>query len=195
MLEKMKHWPSYTTPNEKPYALRHVQLLEITLQFCNQKRTAVQAGGSIGYWPARLADDFERVITFEPEAEMYQCLKKNLAHRKNVEVRPEALGVATQKYGIQRSGFGSHFLTPGTEIDLIRLDDLNLTGVDLIQLDIEGHESQALEGAEETVDRCRPIIQVEILHPERQHSVLGFFETHRYKLIHTFPRDYVFAPK
>lgn len=194
-MKEMKHWPSYTTPNEKPYALNHVKMLEVTLDFCKQFRTAVQAGGSIGYWPARMAEKFERVITFEPEKEMFKCLKKNLAGYENVEVRNEALDVENRKCGLERSGFGSHYILPGDDITAVRLDDLAIKDVDLIQLDIEGYECNALEGAEQTVDLYRPIIQVECNHPERSHGLWNFFETHRYKLIHTFTRDYVFAPK
>lgn len=194
-MRDMKHWPSYTKSNEKAYTLKHVQMLEITLTFCNQRRTAVQAGGSIGYWPARLAKDFDRVITFEPETEILGCLKKNLASFKNVEVRGEALGAEKRKCSIQVSGFGSHFILPGKNIEMVRLDDLDIRDVDLIQLDVEGYEANALEGGELLVDRYRPIIQVEILKPEISHGLLNFFESHRYKLVHQFTRDYIYAPK
>lgn len=191
----MKHWPSYTKPNEKAYTRKHVAMLETTLGYCNQFRLAIQAGGSIGYWPARMAEVFERVITFEPEHEMFECLVKNLAKFKNVEVHKEALGGENRKVDLQLSGFGSHFIIEGEVIDMIRLDNLNLVGVDLIQLDIEGFEFEALEGAQEIVDRCRPIIQVEILKTETAFALNEFFGRHRYKQVHQFARDYVFAPK
>lgn len=191
---EMKYWPDYTTPNEKSYTLKHVKMLEVTLDFCKQFRTAVQAGGSIGYWPRRMAEVFKRVITFEPEPTMNWCLTHNLAKYKNVEVRNEALGPYHGKVGIQLSGFGSHYITSGNNITMIPLDQLCLDDVDLIQLDVEGYESQALEGSTATVNRCRPIIQVEILKPEVAYSLETFFEQHRYKQIHKFPRDYVYAP-
>lgn len=195
-MRKMKYWPSYTKPNEKVYVLKHVQMLEVTLTFCNQRRTAIQAGGSIGYWPARLAEAFEKVITFEPEVEILGCLRKNLATFKNVEVRGEALGVEKRKCSIQISSFGSHFIVPGgTNVEMVRLDDLDIRDVDFIQLDVEGYEANALEGANQLVDRYRPIIQVEILKPEISHGLLCFFEQHRYKLVHQFTRDYIYAPK
>lgn len=195
-MRELKHWPSYTKKKtEKAYAINHVKLLDVTLGFCNQFRTAVQAGGSVGYWPMRMAEKFERVITFEPEKEVLGCLRKNLAGCGNIEVRGEALGVEHRKVDVAIIGFGSHRILPGDDVDMIRLDSLSLTGVDLIQFDIEGSEANALDGAEETVDRCRPVIQVEILNPEKGFDVWGFFERHRYKLRHSFTRDYVFTPQ
>lgn len=194
-MREMKYWPNYTTPNEKPYTLRHVQMLETTLEFCKSFRTAVQAGGSIGYWPQRMGEVFERVTTFEPEPTMNWCLVHNLAHQRNIDVRPEALGSERKKCGIQLSGFGSHFITSGDSVDMIRLDDLELFDVDLIQLDVEGYEEEVLRGAQETVKKYRPIIQVEILKPESSQDLFDFFLFNDYKQVHKFARDYVFAPK
>lgn len=190
----MKHWPSYTTPNEKVYTLKHVRVLEPALELCQWKRTAVQAGGSIGYFPLRMARDFERVITFEPEPLIRECLEKNLADFANVEVRPEALGGVASTCSIERRGFGSHFVTTGSSVDMITVDSLELKDVDLIQLDIEGYEICALRGAEETIDRSQPIIQVEILDRSDGDEVHGFFKRMGYGLAKTIGRDYVFAP-
>lgn len=192
-MHEMRYWPNYTKPNEKSYTLKHVQMLETTLEFCKSYRTAVQAGGSIGYWPQRMGEVFERVITFEPEPTMNWCLTRNLAHQTNVEVRSEALGSEQKKCGIQLSGFGSHFITPGDSIDMIRLDDLHPFDVDLIQLDVEGYEEEVLRGAEKTIKKYRPIIQVEILKPDASQDLFDFLSCRHYKQVHKFLRDYVFA--
>lgn len=191
----MKYWPSYTTPNEKTYTLKHVRVLEPALALCQWKRTAVQAGGSIGYFPLRMARDFDRVITFEPESLIRECLAKNLADFPNVEVRPEALGGVDSTCAIERRGFGSHFVIPGSSVDMITLDSLELKDVDLIQLDIEGYEICALRGAEETIDRCQPIIQVEILERSDGDEVRAFFKRMGYFLTQSTGRDYVFRPR
>src|SRR5688572_17200047 len=101
---EMNHWPEYTTPNEKSYTLKHVRLLEETLSLCKNLRTAVQAGGSIGYWPRRMADRFRRVITFEPEPLIRECLIKNLIDYPNVEIRGEALGYKIKRCSLERRG-------------------------------------------------------------------------------------------
>jgi hypothetical protein len=42
-----------------------------------------------------------------------------------------------------------------------RLDDFAFDEVDFIKVDVEGFELQVLEGARETLARCRPIVIVE----------------------------------
>jgi FkbM family methyltransferase len=43
------------------------------------------------------------------------------------------------------------------------LDSLNIQKMDIVKIDVEGHELEVLEGAKETIKRCKPIfIQIEI---------------------------------
>jgi len=64
--------------------------------------------------------------------------------------------------GIDRKSLGSHKVTSGLTVLMTSVDALNLTDLDLLQLDIEGYEWHALMGARETIARCRPVIQVEL---------------------------------
>jgi hypothetical protein len=41
------------------------------------------------------------------------------------------------------------------------LDEYKLRRLDFIKLDIEGMELEALEGASQTIERCRPIMLIE----------------------------------
>ena len=43
-----------------------------------------------------------------------------------------------------------------------RLDSLDLGDVGFIKIDVEGFEAQVIDGARETIARCRPVMQVEI---------------------------------
>lgn len=196
---EMEHWPSYTTPNERDYTLKHVKLLEQTIGICKRFRTAVQAGGSIGYWPRRMAESFKRVITFEPEPLIYDCLARNLAALPNITKMRAALGEKPGRCGIERLSFGSHFVTAGDTTDIVPLDALQILDLDLLQLDIEGYEVFALRGAARTIERCRPVIQVEILGrvelAERDKAVLAFLADHGYRQVRQMARDYVFVPE
>lgn len=142
------------------HAFRHVQSLEWTLKRCKQRRTAVQAGGNIGLWPRRMAEWFTRVITFEPDAISRACLQQNVP--PSVEVRDEALGERVSACDLSRKSLGSHRVQEGTALPMIALDVLQLVDVDLLQLDVEGYEWHALQGARETIARCHPLIQVEL---------------------------------
>ena len=47
------------------------------------------------------------------------------------------------------------------------IDDLNLPGCDLIQLDLEGYEFYALQGGIETIKKHKPVIVIETVWSER----------------------------
>ncbi len=142
------------------HAFKHLKSLEGSLRACTQSRTAVQAGGNIGLWPKRMAQQFAVVHTFEPEPISRACLMANVP--ANVLVHPTALGDADGQCSIVRQSLGSHQIRPGSGVTVTRLDGLCLDDVDLLQLDVEGYEWHALKGAEQTIDRCRPVIHLEL---------------------------------
>lgn len=47
-------------------------------------------------------------------------------------------------------------------VRVIRLDDLALTDLTAMKIDVEGAEAELIAGARETLTRCRPILSVEI---------------------------------
>lgn len=51
---------------------------------------------------------------------------------------------------------------PMEETLTLRIDDLNLTDVRLIKVDVEGMEESVLIGARQTITRCRPLLCVEV---------------------------------
>ena len=48
-------------------------------------------------------------------------------------------------------------------IPTLKIDDLNLDDVSIIHLDIEGYELFAIQGAENTIKKCKPLLSFEIL--------------------------------
>jgi FkbM family methyltransferase len=142
------------------HALEHVKGVEWAIANCPQRRVALQAGGNVGLWPRRLARRFARVITFEPDPVSRECLKANVP--ASVEVHDEALGSAFGRCSVKHRGLGSHRVVEGDTVQVITIDSLGLEALDYLQLDIEGYEHHALQGAVETLKRCRPIVQVEL---------------------------------
>ncbi len=86
-------WPDGTTTSQVQHALKHVQSIEWAIARCKQRRTAVQAGGNIGLWPRRLAQSFENVITFEPDAISIECLRQNVPD--NVDIQTVVTGTTS----------------------------------------------------------------------------------------------------
>lgn len=68
------------------------------------------------------------------------------------------------------------------------LDSYNFQDVDIIKIDVEGFEYDVLLGATDTIERCRPVVQVEMVYgqPHRfghsVHDILKFFEERGYKM-------------
>jgi FkbM family methyltransferase len=158
------HWPDGTAPRQQTHALRHVENVDLAVAHVpsDRRRVAVQAGGNVGLWPRRLAMAFQRVLTFEPDAVSRECLTANVAAFPNVDVSASALGAEYGVCHIAHRSLGSHTIAPGTDVKVIHLDSLDLRDVDFLQLDVEGYEWQALVGAVSTIQRCRPVIQVEL---------------------------------
>jgi hypothetical protein len=68
-------------------------------------------------------------------------------------------------------------------VDVRTLDSYELQRLDLIKVDVEGHEFSVLEGARQTIERCRPsiIVEVEEVHnPGSLSRVRAFLESRGY---------------
>lgn len=152
------------------WGFRDLRNLEQALEVTPGRECVVQAGGNLGLFPKRLAEDFRTVITFEPDPKLFERMVRN-AYERNITAIQAALGNSNDPVGLsrrRRDNTGkpeheglTHVAGPG-EIPQVRLDDMNLAVCDLLYLDIEGYELNALRGAEQTIRRCRPVIGVEV---------------------------------
>lgn len=148
------------------YLQEHCEDALAPLQFVpeDRRRVCVQAGGNFGVWPWLLSFKFEQVITFEPEPEALACLRANVADRDNITVHDTGLGDAPTRGEmrmVHRNHGAQHIKFGEGPVEVITLDSLGLHVLDYLDLDIEGAEPFALEGAKETIARCKPVIAVE----------------------------------
>jgi len=169
MIKQQGIWWPDTVGDKWEHALKHVRSIEWAIgRVRRPRRTAVQAGGNVGLWPLRMARDFARVFTFEPEPVSREVLEANIRDMRRPEdgqiiVSECALGDTFGAVGIGRKSLGSHKIQPaGAGVNQITIDSLKLDDLDLLQLDVEGYEWHALAGAVDTIGRCRPLIQVEL---------------------------------
>lgn len=148
---------------------RDLPTLQAAEKLTRQRRVAVQAGGNLGVFPKHLAQSFDAVYTFEPSQELFPILIANATER-NILRYQAALGYHREMVGtsrIRRDGKPNnhegitHISGPGP-IPTLRLDDFTFPVCDLLQLDLEGWELYALQGAVETIARCRPVLMVEV---------------------------------
>ena len=141
--------------------------IEAILPQLKDNRTCIQAGGFVGIWPTRLAQFFDRVITFEPDPINYDCLIENISGINNIETYQTALGCDNKKRVRMevpkslRGNCAAGQVLPDGDIETTCIDDIGLADVDLIYLDIEGSEYDALTGAAQTINKSRPVIGME----------------------------------
>lgn len=144
--------------------------------FARPGDTVVDVGANVGDTTvplARLVGRTGRVYALEPNPLAFDCLLHNVA-RADVAHQTIALPVGaggTESYNVPfcvSPNVGASFIAPGNEdnkgvrIHLITLDSLWLTRCSFLKVDVEGFESHVLDGAKETIARCRPVIQLEL---------------------------------
>lgn len=176
--------------------------------------TAIQAGGNVGIFPAIFGLYFQTVITFEPCPQNWECLLHNLKSAQNVKASNAGLcaqdGWARLRHDVQNSG-ASSVVKPnpmvqapmaGARVDMTFIDKMGLLACDLLQLDIEGLELEALKGAMDTIYKHKPIIVLEFNACMERYGVLpadihGFLADFGYTedTIHRRHRDHVFTFK
>lgn len=151
--------------------MRDMQVnLEAALARTPGRSLAVQAGANLGLFPKRLAEEFDVVHTFEPDPELYAITRHN-APESNIIAHMAALGCVREPVRMNcarrdDSGRPVHegltYIAGAGDVPQLLLDDLQLPACDIIYLDIEGYELNALIGAERTITQFRPVIAVEL---------------------------------
>lgn len=185
---------------------RDLAHLEAVLALVRGRTAAVQAGGNLGLFPKRLAQEFAAVYTFEPAPDLFKMLQAN-APEPNILCFQAALGDQRGTVGVSRvrrdgkpnahEGI-THTVAEGT-IPTLMIDDLGLKVCDLIYLDIEGDELKALRGAQETLRRCRPVVAVEVNKNLQyvgvtEEQIYGFIQDRGYRHVLNLGSDRAFVP-
>lgn len=135
------------------------------LKYVKNRNTIITAGGNCGMYARFYKNYFKTVYTFEPDDLCFYCLDRNCVG-EGYHKYHGALGNTTDKLHLRRSPFpnnqGMHQIddSPGN-VQIYKIDDLNLDECDSIHLDIEGYESNALKGALDTINKFKPVIILE----------------------------------
>ncbi len=158
--------------------------------------TVVQAGANVGTYPLYLADHFQRVITFEPDPQSWDCLQANLKPRDclgRVQAHNMALGemggLGQMVSGENPGNWGARRWEPDDDGAIFQasIDDYWPDDVAAIWLDIEGLELDALRGARRTIEKWSPWIIAEengngSKYGVDEHGIADFLETFGYSV-------------
>lgn len=174
---------------------------KLLAQFVRPGRTVVEVGANIGVHTVALARACSPgvVYAFEPQPVLFELLNRNLALNDitNVVTRQEACGAAPGEASIppidyaRRANFGGVALGApgeGAPVKVVTLDSLELPACHVLKVDVEGWEQQVLEGAADTIRRCRPRLYVENDRPKLARALIETIAGMDYRLYwHTPP--------
>lgn len=171
---------------------------DMALAHTRNWRRAVDIGAHVGISVHCWAPKFQHVVAFEPMVDHYECLKENTKQFNNVEIHNCGLSNESKTMrGAYRTGKNSgsfqlladdYKVNPRKnskvyEIPSRRLDEFELTDVDLIKIDVEGWEFEVLKGAKETIKRCRPTLMIEFTGGDSHKSMRSYNVEDYYALI------------
>jgi len=141
--------------------------------FYNQKNI-IDIGANIGNHSLFFAKYIKcnKIFSFEPFETNIELFKHNLQNYKDKCILFEkALSDKDGQmvlYNSEQNNFGGFSLDKQEksfevvkEIDVVKLDNFNLTDITLIKIDVENHENQVLIGAKQTILNNKPIIVLE----------------------------------
>jgi FkbM family methyltransferase len=195
---------------EAQYYLRYGELeLHFLDVLCTLDRDSIDVGAHDGCYVHFLRKQSRHVLAFEPIPWMAADLVRKFPHR--VTVRPEALSRADGSATLHMPVVNGHFV-PGCStiselasstyggnsrdlaVPVRTLDGVYAGDVGFIKIDVEGHEIEVLEGARETIARCRPNFLIEVverLSPDGVRAVSAFlgqggyegFFAHRWRML------------
>lgn len=175
---------------------------------------ALDAGANIGFVSVPLANALRakggHVFAFEVQKMLYYALCGTVALNDigNLTVFNKGLGKATgmisvpeQNYSapsdfgtlsLVGQSFGDASLDSG-HVRITRIDDLGVSRLDFLKIDVEGMEIDVLEGATDTIVRNRPWCWIEYHKVERS-QLITFFSNREYTLFRMDTLNMLCAP-
>jgi FkbM family methyltransferase len=179
--------------------------LRMVKHLCRPDQDAIDIGANVGTYLHSMRRHSRRVYAFEPVPWLAHALGRKFGRKiivKNVALSREessavlhipvidgtpVTGLATLSDDVAAKDMPCRDIAVETKL----LDDVYAGDVGFIKIDVEGHEDSVLQGAERTIDRCRPRVLVEA---EERHvpgsigRVHAFFRRFGYRGYFVFQR-------
>ncbi|MFL5241321.1 MAG: FkbM family methyltransferase [Gemmataceae bacterium] len=186
---------------ERPYFVGNYEhdVQDLMISLLKPGMVFYDIGGHNGFFSllaANLVGQDGKVLTFEPNPSNVEIIKTNLGLNEDlatvIQVHPLAISKSsgTARFeGASRSSMG-RIQSPSEpssasvyEVQTISLDDFTASHPppDVIKMDIEGGEVDALVGMDNLLKRKRPVVVVEIHNKEAHDALLQFLQRQSYR--------------
>ena len=144
-----------------------VGILELRRKYFGSGVVAIDGGANIGVhtieW-AKAMHSWGKVAAFEPQERIYYALAGNIALKSGMMTMPIPNYNAPANFGglnLRGAIDIGQKVTDSAPVRTIAIDDLGLDRLDLLKLDVEGMEMEALAGAQKTIAEFLPVLMVE----------------------------------
>lgn len=154
--------------------------------FVPEGRNAVDVGGWLGPWTRELSRRVPHVTCLEPQPDLAAYLRRVVPDNVTVVEAAVSDHAGTATLGLPEARHGANALAslgadPESaavvhEVKVVRLDDLDLSDVGFVKIDVEGHERAAIDGARELIRRDRPHLLLEAEQRHLAEPLLSLFE-------------------
>jgi len=155
---------------------KEIKIIPDLLVNCNR---AIDIGANVGVWSYWLSKHAKKVESFEPNPKIFNVLKN--IKIKNVDTYNIALSNKSGSVDLLIPKGSKGFSNQGASLSSIKvqgehkslsiqakcLDEYNFLDVNFIKIDVEGHEHEVIEGAKETIKKCKPTMVIEM---EEKHN-------------------------
>lgn len=137
------------------------------INFVNPNKNVIDIGAHIGWYTVKLAEYAKHVYSFECSPKSFNYLCANIAlNNKDYNVTKYNCALSNKsgntKYfirdskdggsnGISKFNYDDINNTPFIDVPVKTLDSFELTDINFIKIDVEGHEQQVLEGSIKTI--------------------------------------------
>lgn len=157
--------------------------VEFLSQLISKDSIVANIGANIGALTIPLAKLAKKVYAFEPNPHLYHILCGNIAINNLTNVEAYKLGVG-EKDGTMycqdlekfSSNNGAHSLVSNGDDSFAVHVTPNVPACNVVVMDIEGMEEQALRGMQSMIEACNPFIFVENDHKDKSASLITFLE-------------------
>lgn len=137
------------------------------------------------------------IISFEPSSENFSLLEKNVKDNnlENVILYNVAVGLNNQKgtlkFNKTNTGASKIIENVAGNVDIVKIDDLEIELPNFIKIDVEGFEYNVLQGVEKCLEASSPTIWLEI-HHENYTLVDNFLSKYDYVQVDRWLDNYIY---
>ena len=162
--------------------------------------TVFDLGANVGpYSISAAARTNGKVIAVEPASETFELLNRSASQFSNMTAihaaisdKPGTAFLSCDDGPSEEFKLSDNNETQGEEVPVVTIDDIaaehGIESVDIIKMDVEGHELNALAGAKKVISNGSPIIFYEVKHCNDLHpELIDAFEYFGYDSYFTLP--------